>query len=95
MPHDNHAMDTYMKANRAWLHLRIQLLHLAGRLSHSPDGRVNHRPTATVGDLVPFLLAFARTGFGGSLVTTDHGRALLVKIALVDAARLVALPPPV
>jgi copper transport protein len=37
------------------------------------------------------LLAFAHTGFGAALLTTDYGRVLLVKVAIVAAALVTAV----
>jgi copper transport protein len=54
----------------------------------APDRRFGRYAAWTLGIAVVsgLLLAFAHTGFGVSLVTTDYGRVLLVKVLIVAAA---------
>lgn len=54
----------------------------------APDRRFGRYAALTLGIAAGsgLLLAFAHTGFGASLFTTDYGRVLLVKVAVVGAA---------
>jgi copper transport protein len=54
----------------------------------SPDIRFGRYAVVMLGAAVTsgLLLAFAHTGFGAGLVTTDYGRVLLVKVLIVAAA---------
>jgi copper transport protein len=58
----------------------------------APDRRFGRYAAWTLGIAVVsgLVLAFAHTGFGAGLVTTDYGRVLLIK-ALVFAAAMVAI----
>jgi putative copper export protein len=58
----------------------------------APDRRFGRYAAWTLGIAVVsgLVLAFAHTGFGAGLVTTDYGRVLLVK-ALVFVAAIVAI----
>jgi len=56
----------------------------------APDRRFGRYAAWTLGIAVAsgVLLAFAHTGFGVGLVTTDYGRVLLIKVLVVVAALL-------
>jgi putative copper export protein len=56
----------------------------------APDPRFGRYAAWTLGIAVVsgLILAFAHTGFGAALLTTDYGRVLLVKVAIVAAALL-------
>jgi putative copper export protein len=58
----------------------------------APDRRFGRYAAWTLGIAVVsgLVLAFAHTGFGAALVTTDYGRVLLVK-GLVFVAAIVAI----
>lgn len=57
-----------------------------------PDRRFGRYAAWTLGIAVVsgLVLAFAHTGFGVALVTTDYGRVLLLKVPIVIAALLTA-----
>lgn len=59
----------------------------------APDRRFGHYATSVLGVavLTGLLLAFAHTHFGASLVTTDYGRALLLKVFVVVVAVVAAV----
>jgi len=59
---------------------------------YAPDRRFPRYAAATLAIAVVsgLLLAFAHTGFGAVLVTTDYGRVLLLKVLIVGAALLAA-----
>ena len=54
----------------------------------TPDPRFGRYAAVTLGIAVAsgLVLAFAHTAFGGTLVTTDYGRVLVVKVVFVGAA---------
>jgi putative copper export protein len=59
----------------------------------SPDRRFGRYAAITFGiaAVTGLILAFAHTGFGAGLITTDYGRALLLKVAIVGAALVAVL----
>ena len=59
----------------------------------SPTARFGRYALVTFGvaAVSGLLLAFAHTGFGEALLTTDYGRALLLKVFIVSAAVVAAL----
>jgi len=59
----------------------------------APDARFPRLALLTFGVAAAtgLLLAFAHTHFGAALLTSDYGRALLVKVAIVGAALLFAV----
>jgi copper transport protein len=59
----------------------------------APDRRFGRYAALTLGVATAsgLLLAFAHTGFGAGLTTTDYGRVLLVKVVIVGAALLAVL----
>jgi copper transport protein len=59
----------------------------------APDRRFGRYAALTFGIAAAsgLILAFAHTGFGAALVTTDYGRVLLLKVGVVGAALLAVL----
>ena len=58
-----------------------------------PDRRFGRYAAVTLGIAAAsgLVLAFAHTGLGGSLVTTDYGRVLVLKVVFVGVAVLAVL----
>jgi copper transport protein len=74
------------------IHVSAMGLWVGGLIAFlwAPDPRFGRYAAWTLGIAVVsgLILAFAHTGFGAALLTTDYGRVLLVKVAIVAAALL-------
>jgi copper transport protein len=74
------------------IHVAAMGLWVGGLIAFlwAPDPRFGRYAAWTLGIAVVsgLILAFAHTGFGAALLTTDYGRVLLVKVAIVAAALL-------
>jgi putative copper export protein len=91
-----HAMPGLLWVGQALvaIHVAVMGLWVGGLVAFliAPDRRFGRYAAWTLGIAVVsgLVLAFAHTGFGAGLVTTDYGRVLLIK-ALVFAAAMVAI----